>query len=334
MSDFFQSKSITTLQLLCDNKRMDSELIASGRKIVAVVPCSMGHYEAAIIHQLIDKLQDISFIHSIVIVLSGPGVENEKNKNHAFNSTHYRRDLITVLSARDTGKGRALKVGFNYIYQQFHNDAIVVTLDADFKSFHTDYLLKLTYPIAVLGGHFNKGYYARYSNNKLDGRLTRLLVFPLLSAMSAQDPTNDFLQWLLAFRYPLSGDVAMSSQLLPELIIADTWAYDLSLLRSVYRMQQGLDIYQTELSDNYEHLHRSVEKEGESGLMEVSQEIVAYLLSSDVRDKRQLAEDYYQFGLQFCEKYRKLALFNGLTYSKDSELSLVKRIYSQILLLE
>ena len=313
---------------------MERELIASEKKIVVVVPCSMRHYRLGSIHHLIKQLQTISFLHSIVIVLSGPDAENEKNKNDPFSSIVYRSDLITVLCASEPGKGRALKVGFNYVHQQHQNDAVVVTLDADLQSFSSDFLLKLAYPIAVFGGHFNKGFYVRYSNNKLDGRLTRLLVFPLLYAISAQDPANDLLQWLLAFRYPLSGDVAFSSQLLPKLALADHWAYDISLLNSVYRSEQKLDVYQTELSENYEHLHRSVEKEGELGLMEVSKDIVGYLLTAFTLDRPQLAADYFQLAKQYSEKYRKLALFNGLTYSQEAEGDLIKRIYSQIALLE
>lgn len=313
---------------------MESEVLVAGKKIVVVVPCSIRHYQQQIIHLLVQKLQVVSFVHSIVIVLSGHAAETERNKHHAFNSNQYRQDLIQVLCASEPGKGRALKVGFNYVYQQYGIDAVVVTLDADLQSFNTLFLLKLTYPIAVYGGHFNKGFYARYSNNKLDGRLTRLLVFPLLYALSAQDPSNDLLQWLLSFRYPLSGDVAMSSQVLPELDIADNWSYDLSLLRSVHRAQQSLDIYQTELSDNYEHLHRSVEKKGESGLMEVAHDIVGYLLNLATHNRASLAQDYLKFAKQFCEKYKKLALFNGLNYSQETEEDLVKRIYSQISLLQ
>jgi glucosyl-3-phosphoglycerate synthase len=330
MSDFFQSKSITTLQSLCINAQMESELIASDKKIVVVVPCSIRHFRLGTLHQLIEQLQAITFLHSIVVVLSGPEAETEKNKNEPFQSLGYRHDLITVLCASEPGKGRALKVGFNYVYQQHHDNAVVVTLDADLQSFNADFLLKLAYPVAVFGGHFNTGYYVRYSNNKLDGRLTRLLVFPMLYAMSAQDPGNELLQWLLAFRYPLSGDVALSSQLLPKLVLADHWAYDVSLLNSVYRWQQKLDVYQTELSENYEHLHRSVEKDGELGLMEVSRDIVGYLLTAFTPDRSRLAADYHQLARQYCEKYRKLALFNGLTYSQEAEDDLIKRIYSQI----
>jgi glucosyl-3-phosphoglycerate synthase len=191
--------------------------------------------------------------------------------------------------------------------------------------------LKLVYPIAVFDGHFNKGYYARFSDNKLDGRLTRLLVFPLLDAIQAQHPANELLQWLLAFRYPLSGDVSFSSQLIPQLNLAAHWAYDLSLLTSVYDKQQALDVYQTELSDNYEHLHRRIEKNGESGLMGVAQDIVDYLTALiNPLDKTRLVADYYRLAKQYSDKYQKLALFNGLFYAQETEMDLIKRIINYL----
>lgn len=330
MSDFFQSQSITTLQSLCVNKQMEAEVIASNKKIIVVVPCSMRHYKLQTIHRLISQLQTVTYLHAIVVILSGNDAEGEKNKNDLYHSFEPQSDLITVLSSVETGKGRALKVGFDYVYQHYQNHSVVVTLDADLQSFSSDFLLKLIYPIAVFGGHFNKGYYARFSNNKLDGRLTRLLVFPLLDAMRTQDPTSALLQWLLAFRYPLSGDVALSSQLLPQLELADHWAYDLSLLTSLYRSQYTLDIYQTALSENYEHLHRSVEKDGASGLMDVARDVMGYLSKLTSLDRPRLAADYYRLAKQYSEKYKKLALFNGFTYSQESEDNLIQKIVAQL----
>jgi len=330
MSDFFQSKSVITLQSICENSQIEAEVRESEKKIVVVIPCSMRHYSLRTIHNLLNQLKTISFIHEIIIVLNGTNTELEYYNNDLVCSTEPPFTLIKVLIVSGSGKGHALKIGFDYVYTHYQNDAILVTLDADLKSFNVDYLLKLVYPIAVFGGHFNKGYYVRFSNNKLDGRLTRLLVFPLLYAIKEQHPTSEFVQWLLAFRYPLSGDVAMSSQLLPQLSLSEHWAYDLSLLASVYRSQQALEIYQTELLDNYEHLHRSTEKNAELGLMEVAKDISDYLTTLHPLNRTRLMADYRRISMQYCYKYQKLALFNGFTYSLETEQSLIARFLNHL----
>ena len=327
MADFFQSKSIITLQSLCDNSHLEAEVLASKKKIVVVIPCSVGHYNLGTIHTLLNQLKNISFLYEVCVILNGKTSELVNVNIHTLCAIEPRTTLINALSSTLVGKGFALKVGFDYVYKHYQNNAAIMTLDADLQSCTVDYLLKLVYPIAVLDGDFNKGYYARFSCNKLDGRLTRLLVFPLLYALQLQHATNDLLQWLLSFRYPLSGDVCFNSQLVPNLQLEENWAYDLSLLLSVYN---GLDIYQTELSDNYEHLHQSVVIDGEGGLMAVASSLISYLISLYPCNKARLIADYNSLAQQYCDKYRKLSLFNGLSYSQDNENDLVVRISNLI----
>ena len=330
MADFFQSQSIITLQSLCVNSHLEAEVRGSAKKIVVVVPCSIHHCLLGAIQHLLNQLKSVSFIHEIIIILNGENAELEPFHKDLFYAIEPRSKLINALSATVAGKGFALKIGFDYVYKHYQNNAVVVTLDADLQSFTVDYLLKLVYPVAVFEGHFNKGYYARFSPHQLNGRLTRLLVFPLLYAIKAQHPTNELLQWLLAFRYPLSGDVSFCSQLIPELNLAEHWAYDLSLLTSIYHKQQKIEIYQTELTDNYKHLHRSIEKNGELGLMGVAKDIANYLTAQHPLDKTQLIADYHRLAKLYCEKYRKLALFNGLSYSQATEENLIAQIINHL----
>lgn len=330
MVDFFQSKPIITLQSICANSRLEADVRESAKKILVLVPCSIHHYHLQAIHSLLNQLKTVPFVHEVIVILNGKNAPLEHYKDDLFYAIEPRSTLINALSATHMGKGFALKIGFDYVYEKYQNSAIVVTLDADLQSFTVEYLLKLVYPIAVFEGHFNKGYYARFSHNKLDGRLTRLLVFPLLYAIQLQHSDNELLHWLLAFRYPLSGDVCFSSQLIPQLYFAQHWAYDLSLLTSVYHKKLGLEIYQTELADNYEHLHRRIEKGEESGLMEVAKDIANYLTTLFPLDKARLIADYQALAKQYWKKYQKLALFNGLFYAQETEEDLIARIVNYL----
>ena len=156
------------------------------------------------------------------------------------------------------------------------------------------------------------------------------MVFPLLYAIQAQHTSSELIAWLLAFRYPLSGDVSFSSELIPQLKLAEGWAYDLSLLTSVYAMKQRLEIYQTELSDNYEHLHRSIENNGVFGLMAVAQNIVDYLIALHPINIPRLIDDYQKLAKHYCQKYQKLAVFNRLLYAQETEEDLIARMINYL----
>jgi glucosyl-3-phosphoglycerate synthase len=314
MSDFFQYKNITTLQSLRLNKRLEEDVMNAQKKLVVVIPCLVSHYVSGVLQKLLDQLRTVSLISEIIVVLNGNQSE-VKNFNKSFTQIKVDSNLIKFLMIDGIGKGRAIKFGFDYAYQHYKKEAILVTLDADLQSFSKEYFLRLVYPIVLLGGHFNKGYYARFSPSKLDGRLTRLLVIPMLYAIQEQHPASDLTYWLLSFRYPLSGDVALVSDVVPHLTLHDNWAYDLSLLYSLYHLQDELSIYQTELTDNYEHLHRNLDGDKDLGLSELIKDISIYLMGLLPLNINRFIDDYENLAFRYCDKYKKLALFNGI---KDS----------------
>jgi len=317
MSDFFQYKNITTLQSLRLNKRLEEDVTNAQKKLVVVIPCLVSHYESGVLQKLLDQLRTVSLISEIIVVLNGNQSE-VKNFNKSLTQTiKADSNLIKFLMIDGSGKGRAIKFGFDYAYQHYEKEAILVTLDADLQSFSKDYFLRLVYPVVLLGGHVNKGYYARFSPSKLDGRLTRLLVIPMLYAIQEQHPASDLTHWLLSFRYPLSGDVALARDVVPHLTLHDNWAYDLSLLNSLYHRQDELSIYQTELTDNYEHLHRNLDGDRDLGLIELTKDISIYLMGLFPLNINRFIDDYEKLASRYCEKYKKLALFNGI---KDSNI--------------
>lgn len=321
MSDFFQSNQITTLQYLRPNIQLEEEVKKSQRKLVVVVPCLISHYKTGILRKLLECIKTISYISEIVIILNGSDIELKSQDFYLTQSIENNKIPINILLCEGLGKGRAIKMGFDYVYQRYKNSAILITLDADFQSFSKEYFLRLVYPIAVLEGQANKGYYARFSQTTLNGRLTRLLVFPMLYAIQEQCPTSDLNRWLLSFRYPLSGDVALASEILPHLKLEGNWAYDLSLLCSLFQYKDDISIYQTDLIDNYEHLHRDLSGDRQSGLIEAFEDISNYLMSVFTIDRNRLILDYHNLAQIYCYKYEKLALFNGIeTSDKDRQL--------------
>lgn len=322
MSDFFQSYQITTLQRLRPHLQLEEEVKQSQRKIVVIVPCLASHYTSGILRKLLECVATISYISEIVVVLNGSDDELTSLDSYLTTSIEHNTLPISILLCEGLGKGRAIKMGFDYVYSRYQSTVILITLDADFQSLSKEYFLRLVYPIAVLGGQANKGYYARFSPTTLNGRLTRLLVFPMLYAIQEQCPTSDLNRWLLSFRYPLSGDVALASEILPHLKLEGNWAYDLSLLTSLFQHNDNTSVFQTDLIDNYEHLHRDLSGDRQSGLIEAFEDISTYLMGLFPIDRDRLIRDYRNLAHIYCDKYDKLKLFNGIATS-DSDRQLV-----------
>ena len=59
---------------------------------------------------------------------------------------------------------------------------------------------------------FCKGYYGRVTN-KMHGRVVRLLFTPLIRALTMTVGNLDILKYYAGFRYPLSGEFSMLTDL-------------------------------------------------------------------------------------------------------------------------
>ena len=85
------------------------------------------------------------------------------------------------LAPQELGKGRNVWYCMGYTYSR--NEAGSVALhDCDITTYDKELLARLVYPVAnpLFNYEFCKGYYPRVGANKLNGRVTRLLVTPLL----------------------------------------------------------------------------------------------------------------------------------------------------------
>jgi len=105
------------------------------------------------------------------------------------------------------GKGRDVWLALGRALEE----EFVVVHDADTASYTDAYVPRLLFPLAH-GHDFSKGYYARVENDRLYGRLFRLLYRPLVRAVAA-DRDAPIVDYLGAFRYALAGEFATTSDL-------------------------------------------------------------------------------------------------------------------------
>ena len=83
-------------------------------------------------------------------------------------------------------------MAFGYVLAKRDTYAIALH-DADIKTYSREMLARLIFPIVHPGCdyEFSKGYYSRISN-RMHGRVTRLLIFPLVQSISQIIGKNNF----------------------------------------------------------------------------------------------------------------------------------------------
>ncbi len=89
------------------------------------------------------------------------------------------------LAPKQLGKGRNVWYCLGYLQAEAKVEAIALH-DCDIVTYERGLLARLIYPIANpnFSYEFCKGYYARVANGTINGRVCRLLVTPLLRALT------------------------------------------------------------------------------------------------------------------------------------------------------
>ncbi len=178
------------------------------------------------------------------------------------------------LSTGPGGKGRNVWLCFGYVLAS-EQARMVAVHDCDIVTYNRELLARLCYPVAhpAFGFDFCKGYYARVST-KLNGRVMRLFVTPLLRALKSIVGPHPFLVYLDTFRYALSGEVAMDIDLVRRNRIPYDWGLEVGMLAEVFRNSAPRAICQAELCDNYDHKHQELSaRDSEKGLNRMAVDI-------------------------------------------------------------
>jgi glucosyl-3-phosphoglycerate synthase len=108
--------------------------------------------------------------------------------------------------------------------------------DCDIVTYNRDMLARLLYPVAnpLFNYEFCKGYYARLANNKINGRVCRLLVTPLIRALKRVLGETPYLNYLDSFRYILAGEFAFRRDVLSDIRIPSDWGLEIGVLSEVF----------------------------------------------------------------------------------------------------
>jgi glucosyl-3-phosphoglycerate synthase len=180
---------------------------------------------------------------------------------------------------------------------------------------------------------FTKGYYARLTGDRLYGRVARLFVAPFLEAVNQSlGRRSPYLRYLRAFRYPLSGEFAMTTDLALNIRIPTDWGLEMGLLAEVYRNASPKRIAQVDLG-LYSHKHKSVGAKPSEGLLRMTGDICTTVLrtlteheATEVSEATLLALRvmYTRIAQDYVRRYFVDAKMNGLTYDRHEEEAMIE----------
>jgi glucosyl-3-phosphoglycerate synthase len=352
MADFYQNGVVATLQKLKDRpvEELERELqkISERRKMVLLLPALVTEFDGPAMPAIIEELKRVNYLHRVVLSLdraTKPQYTKIK-KTMSVLPTEVRivwhdgprmQAMLQELRASDfqldrPGKGRSVWMTLGYILS---NREVYATAlhDCDILNYRRELLARLIYPVVhpAVDFEFSKGYYAR-ATDKLYGRATRLFYAPMIQTLKRILGHNTFISYLDNFRYALSGEFAFVSSLARGIRISPTWGLEVSMLSDVYQLTSVNRICQVEIMDTYDHKHQIVEKDKPNeGLIRMATDIANALFRVLSQDGLVMSEAFFRTMLtayiqesrMAIEKYSALALINGLTYDRHSEIEAV-----------
>ena len=349
MGDFHQNGKIATLHNLSDRpvEELEADLIefSRHRPTGLVIPSPYSQLETPALENIVRELTRVPYLNEIVIGLDRAD-ESEYRKALEFFGRlpqHFRvlwndgprlRALDAKLeekglSPSEPGKGR--NVWFCYGYTLATGRASTVALhDADIKTYKRDMLARLIYPVANpnFSYDFSKGYYARSDGTSLGGRVTRLLVTPLILALRVVCGQSDYLDFLHSFRYPLAGEFALRRNVIDDLRIPTDWGLEIGVLSEMHRNHATNHICQVDIADTYDHKHQDLSADDQTrGLSRMSIDIAKALYRKlaiqgetfSASKVRTIKATYYRIALDFVELFQADAAMNGLKFDRHKE---------------
>ena len=351
MADFHQPRFVPTIHALGMRPLSTDEVAAharaNGQAITLVLPALAAEVDGVAFPRILRSLSGSPLLDRVIVVL-GRGTPDQRRRVESLLEglllpvTLVRLDDVAVtrlarhlanagFDARTTGKGFACWVGISVALASPGSDVIALH-DCDIVTYRPEMLTRLVSPLVVPDPPFDfaKGYYARVTST-LYGRVTRLLVSPLLRALQDVVDSSTLPAFLGDFRYPLAGEVAFSRRLAEALPLHGGWGLEMGTLAEVYRRQRSFRVCQVDIADAYEHRHRPLSGTGEGDLTTMTREVVVTLaralrregVAFDAGTMRHVLAHYRAEAARCLDTFAADAAVNGLDYDRAAEAGMV-----------
>jgi glucosyl-3-phosphoglycerate synthase len=160
----------------------------------------------------------------------------------------------------------------------------------------------------------------------------RLFVRPLLQSLTSLLGSHPYLEFLAAFRYPLAGEFALTTELARHLRVPADWGLEIGVLSEVFRHSSPRRVCQSDIADRYDHKHQVLsENDATTGLNRMAGDIAKHLLrtlaAADVvlhpGALKSLIASYQRRAEDAINDYYALSKMNGLVFRRHEEESAV-----------
>ena len=342
MGDFYQTGIVTTLHNLTQRPTdaLESELLAFSKykRLGLILPCLYSELETEAMPNIVRELSRVPYLSQLVIGLDCANEEEYRKALVVFNQLPHQTKVLwndgprlraidqklrdAKLSPDQMGKGRNVWFCMGYALGSNQADALAIH-DCDIVTYDRGLLARLLYPVAhpQFNYEFCKGYYARVSNGKMNGRVTRLLVTPLLQTLKQIFGSLEYLDYLDSFRYPLAGEMSFNRDVIKDLRIPSDWGLEIGILSEMTRNYSQKRLCQVDIADRYDHKHQELSQDdANTGLsrmsIDISKAIFRKLATNGIvfnqETFRTIKAMYYRVALDFVDHYKNDAVINGL----------------------
>lgn len=349
MGDFHQNGNVTTLHNLCNRPTEELEMQLNAfsqiRPMGLVLPSLFSELEGPALDNIIEHLRKSDYLSQIVIGLDRASEDEYRYALKFFSRLpqHHRvlwnegprlqeidaRLKVEGLAPQELGKGRNVWYCLGYVLATRKAQSVALH-DCDILTYDRSLLARLIYPVANpnFNYEFCKGYYSRIANGRIHGRVSRLLVTPLLRALKKSVGESDFLNYLDSFRYPLAGEFSMRTDVINDLRIPSDWGLEIGVLAEMQRNYATNRLCQVDIADVYDHKHQDLSTDDQAGgLSKMSIDITKALLRKlstqgvtfEAEFFRTLKSTYYRIALDLVETYHNDAVINGLKLDIHAE---------------
>ena len=349
MGDFSQNGVISTLHDFGTKSTsiIESELLkfSKERKMELILPCLYSELEGSALPKIVEEISKTKYLNHIIIGLDKANETQAKKAWKFFKKLKISFSILwndgpklkeldeelkkNNLAPNELGKGRNVWYCIGMCIARDSARSVALH-DCDIKTYDRRMLAKLFYPVVnpLFNFEFCKGYYPRIANDKMNGRVARLLVFPFLTALEKTIGKSEYLEFMKSFKYPLAGEFSFRRNVLPELRISSDWGIEVGILSEMQRSFSPQNICQVDLADTYDHKHQVLSMDDETkGLSRMSIDIIKTFIkklatqgNTFSREKfRSLKATYYRSALDLIDIYRSDAMMNGLKFDSHTE---------------
>jgi glucosyl-3-phosphoglycerate synthase len=349
MADFFQNGLITTLHDLrsADPAWLEEMVVeaARTRPTALILPVTASDMRADPFRLIVDALSDVEFLQEIVVVLDCADRSDDyseclrriaplgRRANVLWTGSPHVAAVYAELEAGgidlgSPGKGRSVWTAYGYLAADPTIEAYALH-DCDIATYTRELAVRLCLPIVhpTFGFRFAKAYYARFGD-RLHGRVARLLVTPLVRALKRVLGPNQFLDYLDSFRYPLSGEFAISADLARSNRVPGDWGLEIGTLAEVYRNVSLKRVCQIDIAPRYDHKHQpeSFDDPGR-GLAKMGHDIISSVfrtltaMGTTILDEHvaTISACYLRNAQDAVHQYSADALVNQLDHDRHAE---------------